>query len=232
MGRDSRTDSATGPATPGAAAAAPDGRAARRLLVCGALSSATYIAMDVITSVRYSGYRYRSQVVSELNATGAPTRRLFVRLSAVYNALLAAFALGVWASGAGRRRAGRIAAASLLASAVSGVATPLFFPMDRRGDAATRRGRMHPPMTALGSAFILLSMGSAASLRGAGFRRYTVATMAVLVAAGAATGLYVPRIDANRPTPGVGIVERVNIYAYLLWVAVLGASLRRATPGD
>ena len=36
------------------------------------------------------------------------------------------------------------------------------------------------------------------------------------------------RIDANQPTPWLGIEERVLIYAQMLWVAALAVGLWRA----
>jgi hypothetical protein len=37
-----------------------------------------------------------------------------------------------------------------------------------------------------------------------------------------------PRIAANLPTPWVGLWERINIGAFLLWVIVLATMLLRA----
>jgi hypothetical protein len=161
-----------------------------------------------------------------LNAPGAPTRPLFVALAVPYNLLLTAFGAGVWASAPGKRAA-RLSGASLIASAVVGMVTPLFFPMDRRGTERTRRGSLHGPMTALGSLFILAAMGFGATLHGKRFRAYTFGTMATLIVFGLGTALYIPRVEANEPTPAMGVIERVNIYAYLLWVAVLACLLLR-----
>lgn len=52
--------------------------------------------------------------------------------------------------------------------------------------------------------------------------------MATLMAFGALAGSYLPRLAADRPTPGLGIVERINVYASMLWLAALPASLLRA----
>jgi hypothetical protein len=54
------------------------------------------------------------------------------------------------------------------------------------------------------------------------------ATLALLVAFGALTGLDGPRIAANLPTPWVGVWERINIGAFLFWVVVLAVALLRA----
>ena len=91
---------------PSAPAAPPSSRegAARRtqvrkvLLVCGIVSSTLYFAADVLASLRYPGYSYTDQVISELSAVGAPTRPLLVPLYLAYSVLVIAFGVGVWSS--------------------------------------------------------------------------------------------------------------------------------------
>lgn len=203
--------------------------ARRALLAGGVLSSVLYVVMDVLCALRYDGYRFADQAVSELNASGAPTRKLFVALSVPYNLLLIGLSLGIWRSSGGRRGA-QITATMLAASAAVGQATPAFFPMDRRGDEATKLGRRHGPMTAAESMFILLAMAFGARLHGASFRLYTSATIALQIVFGGLTALYIPRVEADEPTPGMGVLERVNIYAYLVWVAAMAASLWQTGP--
>jgi hypothetical protein len=119
------------------------------LLACGVASSVLYVAMDVMLSLRFGDYSYADQAVSELNATGAPTRSAFLACSAAYNVLLTACGAGVWRSG--RQRAAHITGAFLIASAAVGMATPLFFPMDQRGADERLHGSLHGPMTGPGS---------------------------------------------------------------------------------
>lgn len=52
-----------------------------------------------------------------------------------------------------------------------------------------------------------------------------IATVAVLVFFGFSTGLLGPRIPQELPTPGIGIYERINIGAFVLWVVVLAVEL-------
>jgi hypothetical protein len=86
----------------------------RILLVCGIASSVLYVAVDVLGSLRYPGYRYTEQQFSELTAQGSPVRPLMIALSVIpYTLLVAAFAVGVWVS-APHKRAGTIIAAMLL----------------------------------------------------------------------------------------------------------------------
>src|SRR5512133_3960079 len=46
----------------------------RVLLGCGIVAPAWWVIMDVVGSLRYPGYSYIDQTISELSAEGAPTR--------------------------------------------------------------------------------------------------------------------------------------------------------------
>jgi hypothetical protein len=67
------------------------------LLSAGMLSSALYLlSIDVIARRQHREYhRYTSQMVSELFAVGAPTRRTQLWLGSAYNLLVYAFATGI-----------------------------------------------------------------------------------------------------------------------------------------
>jgi hypothetical protein len=73
----------------------------RALLVCGILSSLLYVAMNIVGALRFEGYDWLSQTVSELSAIDAPTRPLWVALAIPYTLLVVAFG---WASGNRRVR--------------------------------------------------------------------------------------------------------------------------------
>jgi hypothetical protein len=202
------------------------------LLGCGVVSSVLYIAVDVLGSLRYPGYRYTEQQFSELTAAGSPVRPLMVALNGIpYTLLVAAFAGGVWTS-AGPKRAGRITGAMLIGYAVSGMVTGVFFPMKPREALAagegTLRNAMHPVGTAVMSLFIVLAMGFGATFLGRRFRYYSYGTIAILIVFGVLTTLQVGRMAANEPTPWMGVTERINIYATMLWGAVLAIGLLRA----
>jgi Protein of unknown function (DUF998) len=97
--------------------------------------------------------------------------------------------------------------------------------MDQRGAEETLRGSMHPPLTAVMSLLIVAAMISAAAVQGRRFRLYSIWTILTLVVFGALAARYAPQLEAGEPTPWLGVLERINIYAYLLWVAVLAISL-------
>jgi hypothetical protein len=199
------------------------------LLGCGIVSSVLYVVTDVLGILRYPDYRYTEQQFSELLAVGSPVRPLMIALNEFpYNLLVAAFAVGVWTS-TGPKRAARITAAMLLGFAVTGMVTGVIFPMNTREALAAGEGglrnAMHPVGTIVMSLFIVLAMAFGSGLLGRRFRYYTYATIAILIVFGGLASLQVGQMEANQPTPWMGVTERMNIYATMLWVAVLAIGL-------
>ena len=201
------------------------------LLGCGIVSSVLYVVSEVIGSLQYPGYSYADQEFSELTAQGSPVRPLMIALNEIpYTLLVLAFAVGVWTS-ARPKRAGRITGAMLLGYAAFGMAGGVVFPMNTREALAagegTLRNAMHIPATMVMSLFILLAMGFGASLLGKRFRYYSYGTIAILVVFGVLASLQAGQMQANEPTPWMGIEERINIFATMLWVAALAIGLLR-----
>jgi hypothetical protein len=201
------------------------------LLVCGLLSSVVYVAADVLAAVFHGGYHsFTSRFISELMARGAPTERLVDPLFLLYGALLVAFGVGVWMSPGPKRRL-HLTAGLIIASAAVGFLGPTLFEMNVRGSGGDPRADvLHIALTGLLSMIILLFVASGGFALGRGFRLYSFATIAVMLVFGALTGIASRAISAGQPTPWVGALERVNIGACLLWVAVLAVLLLRPRP--
>jgi hypothetical protein len=193
------------------------------LLICGILASALYIGTDILAAMRYEGYSYTARAVSELSAIDAPTRPLVVPLFLTHGVLQLGFGLGVWMS-AGRRRGLRVAAGLLAGIGLVDLAAPLF-PMHLRGVEGTLTDTMHIILTSVTVLLILLTLGFSANAFGKRFRLYSYAAIVVLVVGGALAWLDAPRVAANLPTPWLGVTERINIYGYMLWMAVLAIAL-------
>jgi len=200
--------------------------ARRASLACGVVSSLLYvISIDVIAALRYPDYHgYTSQMVSELMAVGAPTRTLLVWLFVPYNLLVLAFAVGVLASVKGKR-ATRLAATALVAYGVVSTAGLLLTPMDLRGTVDSSRDTLHIAATFVMSIFIVASIAFGAFGRGTRFRLYSFATIATVCVFGALAGYLAGPMPG--PTPWLGLAERVNIYATMLWISVFAVSLLR-----
>lgn len=197
------------------------------LLLCGIISALLYAAMLIIVPMFWQGYSSASRTVSELSAIGAPSRSLWVALSRLWAVLYAAFGLGVWLT-AGPNRALRVVGPVIILSNIVGLFWP---PMHQREVLAaggeTLTDTLHIVWTAMNGVFTLLAMGFGAAALGKPFRNYSIATMLILLAAGALTSLQAPRVNANLPTPWIGVWERINIGVWLLWVVMLAIMLLR-----
>jgi len=141
-----------------------------------------------------------------------------------YNFLVFALAVGVWAS-AGGKRATRFTAAALIGYGAVSTAGLLLFPMDVRGTVQSQRDTLHIIDTIVMSIFIVAVMAFGAFAHGKRFRLYSFATIVTVVVFGAWAGFLARPMPG--PTPWLGLAERVNIYATMLWVAVLAVSLLR-----
>ncbi len=198
----------------------------RGLLLCGPMASVLYLAsIDLIARRLHPTYhRFSSQMVSELMAMGAPTRPLLVRLLIPYNVLMLAFTAGV-ALAARQQRASLGTVVALAGYGVMSTLGLLAFPMDLRGTPNSRRDRRHIFATMVMSVFIVAAMPLSAVRSGAHFRRYTAVTLGGVLWFGGWSGMLARPMPG--PTPGVGLTERVNIYATMLWFATLALVLIR-----
>ena len=193
------------------------------LLWCGILSSLFYVAMNVIVPLQWPGYNAAGQVVSELSAIGAPTRSLWVALGTVWTVLLAAFGIGVWRR-ADRDRSLRVAAAALILSSIIGLYWP---PMHLRGDPRTVTDTLHLVWTAAVLLLMLVTITFGAAAFGRHFRHFSLGIVATFVAFGFLTFHDAQGMVANLPTPRIGIWERINIGAYMLWLIIFALALLR-----
>ncbi len=197
------------------------------LLLCGILSSLYYVAINIYVPLQWEGYSIASQTISELSAIDAPTRSLWVPLGIVYSLLAAAFGWGVWLSGSGNRPL-RLTGACML---INGLVSIFWPPMHQREVLAAGGGTMtdtlHIVFSAITVLLFMLAIGFGAAALGKGFRIYSILTLFILIVFGVLTGMDAPEMQANLPTPLIGVWERINIGVYMLWVIVLAIILLR-----
>jgi CubicO group peptidase (beta-lactamase class C family)/hypothetical membrane protein len=218
------------------------------MLVCGILSSLLYVATDILGGLRYEGYSFTSQAISELGAIGAPSKPFVDPLFIAYDVLALAFGVAVFRE-AGRQRALRIAGVLLAAHAVVGLsasASELFnifpsgFSMLQRGAGSLASDALSEPcavwsvwppphliLTGVIVLLLLLAIGFGAFAFGKRFRIYSFATLLTAILFGTLTAPYAIRIAAGQSTPGLGIIERIDVYSFMLWAAVLSVTLLR-----
>ena len=216
-----------GTAAPITATARSRDRLQDNLLVCGTLAAFVYLLTDVLGSLRYPGYDFTSQGISELMAVGAPTKTLVDSVFIVYGLLAAALAIGVIREASRGERALRTTGVLLLAYTIIPMALTGRFAAHQRGVSAFADSVPHVILTAVLVLLMLGALGFGAFALGQRFKIFSFATLGVIVALGAVSGYYGARLAAGQSTPGFGIVERILIYAFLAWAATLGVALFR-----
>lgn len=196
------------------------------LLLCGVLAPLLYAVADALAGMRWEGYSFRDQAISELGGIGAPSRPFFAILLIGVYLLLAAFGVGVRKSAAGRRSI-RVAGGLLIALGVMALTVGQFVPMQPRGTEQGLTGALHVIEGMVAMILVLAAMAFAGAALGRRFRLYTIATFVVVVAFGAWSGMDAPSVEAGLPTPWLGVKERIFWYAYQLWFLVLAVALLR-----
>jgi len=199
----------------------------RFLLYCGVTASLLYVAMNIFTPFLYEGYNWITQTVSELSAVDAPTRPLWVVLGTVYTLLIAAFGWGSLKS-AGHRRSLKIAGTLLIIQGLIGLA---WSPMHQREVLAAGGGTFtdtwHIVMSVVTVLLMFLAIGVGAAAFGKGFRIYSIASLLVFIVFGVLTFSEAPNVNKNLATPFIGLWERINIAAFMIWLLVFAIILLR-----
>ena len=197
------------------------------LLFCGVMACLLYIVMNIFIPPLYQGYNWVTQTVSELSAVDAPTRPLWFVLGIIYTLLVAAFGWGVFKS-AGEKRSLRIVGILMMLHGILGLT---WSPMHQREVLAAGGGSFtdtwHIVMSIITVLLMFLSIGFGAAAFGKAFRFYSITTILVFLVFGVLTFSEAPNVDKNGSTPFIGLWERINIAAFMVWMFVFSAILLR-----
>jgi hypothetical protein len=196
------------------------------LLICGILASLLQAGTDIVGGMLWKGYSFTSQAISELTAIGAPTRALLVPFAPIYSALQIAFGLGILLLIAGQRRALRIIGVLQVAIGVVALAwTP--FPMHMRGEETTFTDTMHNTFAGVQVLLILTSIGLGSIAYGKRFGYYSIGTLVILLTLGSLSFLVAAQLVPQQVGNWFGLLERITVYGYMVWVIVLAIVLMR-----
>jgi len=193
----------------------------RILLLCGVASSVLYAATDMLAAMQWEDYDWTARMVSDLLSVSAPTRSFIFVPLIVYNVLVFALGTGVWMRR--RNRAIGVTGIILMVYAVVSMLGLLVFPLNY--DAEGANATMHMVVTFAIIILMFMFVGFAAFGSGRSFRVYSIITVMLIIGGATLAGMQIPRIEADLTTPGLGVFERLSIYAMLLWVIVFALSL-------
>lgn len=182
----------------------------------------------------YDGYNALSLTVSELSAIKAPTRILWTLLALPYSLLFMLFGWGILYTSIDNRSL-RITGVLIIFYSILNFYWPA---MHRRevialgGGTLTDTLQIAWAMTTLLLMVLIIGFGAAPLKKR--FRFYTMLSWMVFIAFGILSWLQSPGIEKNQPTPLIGVWERINIAAFMLWVMILAMILlgrnKRANP--
>jgi hypothetical protein len=190
------------------------------------IAGALYVAMDILVAMQYPGYSIAARQESELSAIGAPTRPLWIAVSTIYAPLMLAFGIGVWLA-AQAKRALRAAGGLLVAFPMVGALWLLLAPMNPIGQVRSTTDSMHLVFAAAQIVVMLLFMTFGAVALGPGFRLFSVVVIVTMLAAGGFVGTQATAIAAGQGAPWLGLVERVSVFAPMVWIIAFGLALLR-----
>ena len=200
-------------------------RLQKALLWFGIVSIAWYVALNILMPLKYPGYSTLSHTVSELSAIDAPTRSLWVILCIPFSLFTIAFGIGIWLAADNVKKL-QIVASVVILDAVIGLFWP---PMHRREIIAAGGGTLtdtlHIVWTFIHLVFVFLMIWVGAAALGTAFRIYSFITVLTFIVFGILTARESPGMEAGVPTPYLGLWERINMAAYMLWIVVFAITL-------
>jgi hypothetical protein len=202
------------------------------LLWAGIAAAALYVAIVEIGAELTPGYSHVAQPVSSLYQTGAALALPIAAAFVAYNVLVALFGAGVamLARDLGGRRA-RVGVAAGVAIVLVGVAGAIddVFAQDPIGTAITTTGTLHIVFAGVASLLTVVAMSLTAGWLLA--RRdlrvlaiYSVASVVLILAFGPITAA-----ATASSSPIMGLLERVTIFTFTLWMAITSVVLVRTT---
>lgn len=186
------------------------------LLLCGILSPLLYLSVDIVAGLKYHGYSFTAQAISELFAIGAPTSSLVVSIFTLSSLLLLVFSIGVWRSSGGSR-AIKLTALMFVGNSVNGLILWNIYPMHMRGAEASSTDVMHILLAGVGVVFVLLAVCIVAVASHGWLRFYSIIGLFILLVPGAMVFMMIPGLTMGEPTPYVGLTERISTYGYYIW---------------
>ena len=202
----------------------------RKILVsCGIAAPVLYIITAIVGAALRPDYSHIVNAISELLSNGAPNKAVLDIVFNIYNALLLAFAIGAYSVMKTFPRISKVAMGILIGIQVLSFSWG-FFPMDPLGAEATFAGTMHNVLggvVAMATIVMPLLMGLGVRKLDS-FNRYAVYSFissAVIFVSGL-TGVSL----AGQGVHLFGLLERITIGSYELWIFVTAMKLLVTLP--
>lgn len=183
------------------------------------MSSLVCLSMDFVGGTRWENYSWLSQEFSRLSAIGAPSRSIHLVLSLIYSLLIIAFGVGIWLS-SGQKKTLRVIGSAFTIYAIDNWLWPQFFPEYLSQTVSALTNTMHIVLTVVTVLTWILIFGFAIVAFRKWMRLYSIETLLAVIIFGSLAGSQGAALAAGQPTPWLGLMERINIYSFMIWVVV------------
>lgn len=191
-----------------------------------------YVFINVYVPLQDPGYNAASQTVSELSAIDAPTRTVWSILCIFYTVLFLAFGVGIWLAAKGNRKLKVVAAVIIIDSLLGFFWPPMHLRHIIAAGGGTLTDTLHLVWAFVHLALMLMMIGFGAAAFEKNFRACSLVIVLIFFVFGVLTSMESRGIEAGLPTPYIGIWERINIAAYMLWVIVFARLLLKRAKQD
>jgi hypothetical protein len=193
------------------------------LIGAGLVAGALYALIVLVGGLITPGYDHVAQPVSSLYQAGAANGLPIAVAFLIYNLFVVAFGMGMSriarASLEQRRKAGVAAGVAIVLVGLAGAADAVF-PQDPIGSAMTTAGTLHIVFAGVASLLTVCAVALAAAWL---FRRramrplawYSIATLGLVIGFGPMTA-----VATASNSPLMGLLERVTIFAFIVWMTV------------
>jgi len=200
-------------------------KVAKQFSILGMIAVIAYIAHVVIGGFLWNGYNHITQPISDLTASGAPDKILLSIFTYIYSiaSILFAISLIIYYN---KSESKAVKAGTFLLLAIQIISLLYgFFPEDLPGSTMTINGIMHIVITILLVplaiiAPIIIGIGFKKTKEPNGLGSYSIITGIIIFVSGGASVITI----ANK-LPYLGIIERLNIGALLIWMFVLAITV-------
>jgi len=189
--------------------------------ILGITGPLIYILAVIIGASLRGDYNPLYNTISELVIRGSPNLLLMSILFGVYNLLILLFGLGMFSdSDLIKSRSLKVAAIMIAFIGLLGLLI-IFLPQDPRGTPATLAGTFHiilagitSPLTIL--AVFLVGFSFRKNVKNKAFVCYSYVSVLLILVSG---GMTAASVASNSPYGG--LMERITIFTFLIWVIVL-----------
>ena len=185
-----------------------------------------FTIMWILGGFLHPGYSHIAYDISELLAIGAPNKPLLDLLNILTSILNIIFFLFLHKS-INNGEGSFFGPIFLLFSAIIGLSTAMYFPLDQGGEILTYSGEMHVLTVALMAIFSILGMIALwfRFRKIQGWERYATYTLLTLIVTTILSLLSTVFIESEF----MGLLERLSVYAILQYNFVLALTVYRNT---